>query len=233
MQIDPWKSFEIKDYDKAIKEFGIEKIDTVLNKLPKKHHYFTRKIIFGHKDLQKVLDAKKNKKPFAMLTGLMPSGKFHLGHKTIADLIVYFQEIGAECYIVVADIESYLTRNISLKEAKKVAIEEYLLNYLALGLSTKNLKFYFQTEGPKDYIKEYMNLSKLASARTTFNEVKAIYGNISPQKLISALTQVADILCPQLEGIKTTLTPIGFDQLPHANFTRDIASRMKFNIPSL
>ena len=34
-----------------------------------------------------------------------------------------------------------------------------------------------------------------------------------------------------MEGIKTTLTPVGFDQLPHGNFSRDLASRMKFSLP--
>ncbi|MEK6826584.1 MAG: tryptophan--tRNA ligase, partial [Nanoarchaeota archaeon] len=116
--------------------------------------------------------------------------------------------------------------------ARKIAIEEYLTNYFALGVSTKNLEFYFQSDGPKLKTKEYVNLSKLASAKTTFNEIKAIYGEISPQKLISALTQVADILYPQLEGYKATLTPIGFDQLNHANLVRDLASRMKFSLPS-
>jgi len=233
-KIDPWSSLEVKDYSKAIKEFGVSPISSLLKKLPKDHLYFRRNVIFGHKDFDKVLDAANNHQPFAMLTGLMPSGKFHIGHKIIADLMVYFQDIGAECYIAVADIESYLTRNISLEEGRKTAIEEYLLNYIALGLKPKKTHFYFQSSGSK----EYMNLSKLVSNKTTYNELKSVYGNITPEKIISAFTQVADILHPELKefgGPKHVVVPVGLDQLPHINLTRDIASRMKsykFILPS-
>jgi len=223
-EINPWKSFEVKDYDKIISQFGIERLDP--SKLSKKHHYFTRGIVFGHKSLQIVLETIKNKKPFIMMTGLMPSGRFHFGHKIIADLMVYFQELGAECYIAVADVESYLTRDISLENAKKTAIEEYLTNYVALGLKPKKNKFYFQSNGSADY----NNLSKFVSKKTTYNELKAIYGEITPEKMISAFTQVADILHPQLKennGPKPVIVPVGVDQLPHINLTRDIANRMK------
>ncbi|MEK6934851.1 MAG: tryptophan--tRNA ligase [Nanoarchaeota archaeon] len=231
-RIDPWSSTEIKDYEKISKEFGIEKIDSILKSLPKKHHYFTRKLIFGHKSLQTILDARKSKKPFTMLTGLMPSGKFHLGHKMVADEMIYFQQLGAECYVVAADIEAYLTRNIKRDKLKQLATEEYFLNYIALGLKPKKTIFYFQSTGPK----EYMNLSKYVAKKTTFNELKSIYGNLTPEKIISALTQVADILYPQLDKPKPVVVPVGIDQLPHINLARDISSRLKseynFILPS-
>ena len=230
--IDPWEVKEIKDYNKLMKDLGVDSFEEYAKRLKNTPLEIKRGLVIGHKDFHQIYNCINKKEEFAILTGLMPSGVFHFGHMSVINQVIYYQSLGAKIFLLAADLEAHLTRNTPLEKARKIAVEEYLLNYLALGLSTKNLKFFFQTEGPKDYVKEYMNLSKLASARTTFNEVKAIYGNISPQKLISALTQVADILCPQLEGIKTTLTPIGFDQLPHANFTRDIASRMKFNIPS-
>tara|TARA_Y100000310_G_C20593780_1_gene769455 strand:+ start:271 stop:1341 length:1071 start_codon:yes stop_codon:yes gene_type:complete len=229
MELNPWGSFEVKDYKKLMKNFGINKIDS--KKIPKKHHFFNREIIFGHKDFGKVASAIKNKKHWAMMTGLMPSGKFHFGHKMVADEIIYFQKLGAECYIAVADIESYLTRGISLEDARKTAVEEYLINYIALGLKPKKVKFYFQSKGSTDY----MNLSKFVSKKTTYNELKSIYGDISPEKMISAFTQVADILHPQLKengGPKPVIVPVGVDQLPHLSLTRDIANRMKFIPPS-
>ena len=234
-RIDPWGSIDIKNYEKLSKEFGIQPFKKILSKVSNPSMYMGRNIIYGHKDFEIILNAINKKQKFAMLTGLMPSGKFHLGHKVITDQIVYYQSLGAQCYITVADIESYLTRNVSLEDAYKIAINDYLLNYIALGLKPHNVHFYFQSRGSK----EYMNLSKYVSKKTTFNEVKAIYGEISPAKLISALTQVADILYPQLNennGPKPVIVPVGFDQLPHINFTRDIALRMKqeynFILPS-
>jgi tryptophanyl-tRNA synthetase len=170
-----------------------------------------------------------------MMTGLMPSGNMHLGHKTVADLMIFFQKLGAECYVLAADIEAYLTRGTKREEMKKVAEEDYLLNYIALGLKLKKTRFYYQSKGSK----KYMNLSKYAAKYITFNELKAIYGGLTPGKIISALTQVADILHPQLEengGPKPVVVPVGVDQLPHINLTRDIATRMKsdynFILPS-
>lgn len=230
-KIDPWKYTEVKDYNKLMKDLGVNDFSKYSNKLKDAPVEIRRGLVIGHKDFNKIFDCINKKKKFAILTGLMPSGKFHLGHMSVINQVIYYQKKGAEIYLLSADLEAQLTRNLSPEETKKIAIDEYLLNFLALGLSTKNLIFYFQTKGPKKS-QEYNNLSKLASAKTTFNEVKNIYGDISPQKLISALTQVADILYPQLEGIKTTLTPVGFDQHPHASFTRDLASRMNFSLPT-
>ena len=130
MKIDPWTSIEIKDYNKIMNEFGIEPIKNLYKKLPIQHHYLRRGIIFGHKDFDKIVDAVNEKKPFVMMTGLMPSGKFHLGHKIVADMIVYFQKLGAECYVAVADIEATLTRDVKREEAKKVAIEHFVKKVL-------------------------------------------------------------------------------------------------------
>ena len=230
-KIDPWEVKEVKDYNKLMKELGIDDFSHFAKKLKNAPLEIRRNLVLGHKDFSKIHDCITKKKEFAILTGLMPSGVFHFGHMSLINQVIYYQKLGAKIYLLAADLEAQLTRNIEQKEARRIALEEYLLNYFALGLKKKNLIFYFQTQGPKK-LQGYMNLSKLASAKTTFNEVRTIYGDITPQKLISALTQTADILYPQLEGIKTTLTPIGFDQLPHASFTRDIASRMKFSLPA-
>lgn len=231
-ELDPWGQVNIKDYKKLCEDFGIDEFSKVL---PKDAPFYMRRgAIFGHKGFEQINKAISEKKKFVLMTGLMPSGTFHFGHKMIIDQAIYYQKLGAECYIAVADIEAYLTRNISLEQARNIAINEYLVNYIALGLKPKNLHFYFQSEGKKDY----MNFSKFVSKKTTFNEVQAIYGDTSPAKLVSALTQVADILHPQLKefgGPKPTIVPVGADQLPHINFTRDIASRMseyKFIPPS-
>ena len=233
--IDPWGQVNVKDYDALCKKFGIKSFSNLMEKVKSPPIYMRRGVVFGHKDFELVLKAIKEKKGFVMMTGLMPSGSFHFGHKLVADQIVYYQKLGAECYIAAADLEAYLTRDMPLDKARKIAIEEYLLNYIALGLKPEKTHFYFQTQGKK----KYMNLSKFISKKTTFNEIKAIYGEITPGKIISALTQVADILHPQLKefgGPRPTIVPVGADQLPHINFARDIAARMKtehkFMLPS-
>ncbi|MBI2148782.1 tryptophan--tRNA ligase [Candidatus Woesearchaeota archaeon] len=225
-QIDPWGQVNIKNYENLCKDFGIEEFSKILHKIPDPTLAMRRGVIFGHKDFELVLQAIKEKKDFIMMTGLMPSGTFHFGHKTVVDQMIYYQEKGAECFITVADIEAYLTRDITLEKAREIAINEYLTNYIALGLKPKKMNFYFQS----NWKKEYNNLSKFISKRTTFNEIKSIYGDTNPAKITSALIQVADILHPQLKefgGPRPTVVPVGADQLPHINFTRDIATRAR------
>jgi len=235
-KLDPWASdIRVKDYGKLEKEFGIEPIETVLAKIPGPLIYMRRGMMFGHRDFGRILDAMAKKKPFVMMTGLMPSGKFHLGHKMLADEIVYLQEHGAKVYLCVADIEAYNTRGISLEEGRKTALEEYLLNYIALGLKPKNCDFYFQSSRSADAEKAnaYYRLVGMCSKKVTFSEMTAVYGELTPGKIMSVFTQVADILHPQLpefEGKLPVVVPVGADQDPHIRLTRDIASRFsEFN----
>jgi len=182
--------------------------------------------VFGHRGFKEIADSIENGKDYIMMTGLMPSGRFHFGHKMVADQIIWHQEKGAKIYIAAADIESYLMRNVSLEDGRKTAIEEYLSNYIALGLKEKNLHFWFQS----DYEVPYYRFRDTISKRATFNELKAIYGDLSTNKIIAAFTQVADILhtqLPEFEGPLPTIVPVGADQDPHIRLTRDVATRAK------
>jgi tryptophanyl-tRNA synthetase len=231
MKVTPWEFSGNIDYHKLIKEFGISQ----LKELPSvfnKELLFRRKVIFAHRDIQKILEAVKNKKKFAMMTGLMPTGKFHLGHMIVAKQFNFYQKLGAKIYIAVADIEAYNSRALPLQEARKTAIEEYLTNYIALGLEKKNCEIYFQSDRSKDSKKSnaFYRLQNMLARYATFNEFKAVYGEISPGKMLSALLQAADMLHPQLpefEGPCPVLVPVGVDQDPHLRLARDISKRIK------
>jgi len=227
--VTPWEVKGDIDYSKLIKEFGLSELKD-LPEVFNKELLFRRKIIFAHRDIQRILEAKKNKKKFVMMTGLMPTGKFHIGHAVLAKQMIFWQKLGAEIYIAVADIEAYHARNQSLEESKNIAMEEYIKNYIALGLKPCNI--YFQSERSKDAKKAnaFYRLQNQLARHTTFNEVKAIYGEISPGKMFSALLQAADMLHPQLkefEGPCPVLVPVGVDQDPHLRLARDISQRIK------
>ncbi len=231
-RIDPWKPQDIEDYDRLIRQFGIQGFKKLVKSVPDPHLLMRRGIVFGHRDFGRILDAAKKKSSFVMMTGLMPSGKFHLGHKALAEQFIFYQGLGAELFICVADIEAYNMRRKPLDELRKVAIEEYLLNYIALGLKPKNVDFYFQSERSHDARKAnaFYRLIGMVTRRTTFNEMRDIYGELSPGKIMSVMNQVADILHPQLPefgGPRPVVVPVGVDQDPHIRLTRDIASRMK------
>ncbi len=228
--ITPWEVRGAIDYERLIKEFGLRPMAA----LPKRFDnvLFRRNIVFAQRDFGRIVEAVEKKKPFVMMTGLMPSGKFHFGHKMVADQIVFYQKLGAKVYVAVADIEAYNTRNPDLAELHKVAVEEYLLNYIALGLEPKNCDFYFQSKRSPDGKKSnaYYSLASMLSRYATFNEFRAVYGEISPGKMAASLLQASDMLHPQLpefEGPVPVVVPVGVDQDPHLRLARDLALRQK------
>lgn len=227
----PWEVKGDIDYNKLVKEFGIHPLKE-LPEIFNKNILFRRKTIFAHRDIQRILEAIKDKKPFVMMTGLMPTGKFHLGHMILAQQMIFYQKLGAKLYIAVADLEAYNARGQSLEDSRKIAIEEYIKNYIALGLKPENCEIYFQSERSKDAKKSnaFYRLQNLLARYATFNEFKAVYGDISPGKMLSALLQASDMLHPQLpefEGQIPVVVPVGIDQDPHLRLARDVSQRIK------
>jgi len=229
--VTPWEIKGDIDYEKLAKEFGVEPLKE-LPEVFQKNVLFRRKIIYAHRDIGRILLAIKNKKPWVMMTGLMPSGKFHIGHMILAQQMIFYQKLGARLYIAVADIESYNARGQSLEESKKIATEEYILNYIALGLKPKNCHIYFQSHRSQNsqQANAYYRLQNLLARYATFNEFRAVYGGITPGKMLAALLQASDMLHPQLpefQGPLPVLVPVGIDQDPHLRLARDMAKRFK------
>ena len=229
MKVTPWEVSGKINYSRLIKKFGLSR----LKELPdifNENVLFRRKIIFAHRDIQKILEAIKNKKPFVMMTGLMPTGKFHIGHMMLTQQMIFYQKLGAKIYIAVADLEAYNARGQSLEESRKIALEEYIENYIALGL--KPCDIYFQSKRNKNAGKSnaYYRLQNILAKHTSFAEFKGIYGEVSPGKMLSSLLQASDMLHPQLpefEGLVPVIVPVGIDQDPHLRLTRDISKRIK------
>ena len=231
--VTPWEVEGEIDYERLMREFGIAPMKE-LPSIFQKNVLFRRKIVFAHRDIQKILEAIKAKKPFAVMTGLMPTGKFHIGHMLLVEQLKFWQSLGAKLYIAVADIEAYNARGQSIEISKKIAIEEYILNYIALGLKPENCEIYFQSARSKEAKKSnaYYRLAGLAAAHATFNEFRAVYGEITPGKMTASLLQTSDMLhaqLPEFEGVCPVLVPVGVDQDPHLRIARDISQRIKFH----
>lgn len=230
MKIDPWSSTTYQDYKRLRDEFGIEEFtEKIWKDLPNLHKLLRRGIIFGHRDFQLIYDAIKNKKPWAILTGLMPSGKMHLGHKMVIDQVIYYQSVGADIHIAVADIEAFATRGYTLDETKKYALEEYIPNYIALGLKPEKCRIYFQSK-----CEDVKDLAYLLGKKINWSQMQAIYGFNSQTNMahvFSPLIQTGDILHVQLKkygGPRPTLIPVGVDQDPHIRLSRDISQAHRF-----
>jgi tryptophanyl-tRNA synthetase len=231
----PWEISGNFNYEELMKKFGISHMKD-LPEVFEKNVLFRRKVVFAHRDIQRILESIKDKKPFVMMTGLMPTGKFHIGHMLLALQMIFYQKLGAKIYIAVADIEAYNARNQDLETSRKIALEEYIPNYTALGLDLKKADIYFQSERSSSGKKSnaYYCLQNLLARHASFAEFRAVYGNISPGKMVAALIQASDMLHPQLPEFEGSdkkglpvLVPVGIDQDPHLRIARDLSKRIK------
>jgi len=230
LRIDPWSSSQSTDYQRIIDQFGLSKIN--VDKLPSPSMLHRRNIVFAHRDLDVILNAQNNKNPFGVLTGLMPSGKMHLGHKMVIDQVRWFQELGADVTIAVADLEAHATRGLSLEKCRENALEEYVANYVAMGLNPDKTEIYFQSRRPI-----VQRIGFTLGKRTNLSEMEAIYGFNGETNLAhvqAPLVQVGDIVHPMLDefgGLRPIVVPVGVDQDPHIRLTRGLTSKSNwFNV---
>lgn len=237
IKLDPWGAAIPESYAKVMEEFGITPFEKLLHSIPDPNPIMKRNIIFGHRDFERVLNAIKKGEKFAAMTGLMPSGRMHIGHKLVIDQLIWYQAHNSEIFLCVADLEAYSARGVSLEDSKKLAVEEYLANYQALGLDVGRCHVYFQSKS--DAVR---HLAFLLSKRVNFSEMRAIYGfagESSISHIFYPMIDIADILHPQLRefgGPRPVVIPVGIDQDPHIRLARDVAARFQnefgFVLPS-
>ena len=230
VNIDPWSSTQSTDYTRIIEQFGLSNMNNL--SLPDPSHLHRRGIVFAHRDLDIVLDVQKTGEKFGVLTGLMPSGRMHLGHSMVIEQVKWFQQMGGDVTIAVADLESQATRGVSLEKGREIALTEYVANYAALGLNPDLTNVYFQSSRS-----EVQRLGFQLGKRTNLSEFEAIYGFRGETNLAhvqAPMVQVGDILHPQTEeygGLRPIVVPVGVDQDPHLRLTRGIASKTNwFNV---
>jgi tryptophanyl-tRNA synthetase len=224
--IDPWGSSTIADYRKLFEEFGIEEFEELLGEVPNPHYLMRRGVIFGHRDYSPVADALANGDDAAVLSGFMPTGDPHIGHKLVFDEIIWHQQQGADAYGLIADLEAHSARGMSWDEIDEHA-ESYLLSLIALGFDVEDGTLYRQSQN-----RELQDLAFELGSNARFAEFGSIYGfdgETSISHMQSVVTQMADMLYPQLvDGPKPTVIPVGPDQDPHVRLARDLAVRMRF-----
>ncbi len=225
MIFDPWSIEDVEDYDRLIKVFGMERVTKeIVERLPQPNRYFRRGIVFGHRDLNRIIKAIENGETYAVMSGIKPSGEFHFGSKMTAEQIIYFQKISSKAiaFYAIADIEAWEDNGLPLEKTREIAVDN-LADLLALGVDTKRLYVYRQSEELR-----VLAWGAFFARGLTRNLLEAIYGEKHLGMYISAIIQVADILLPQhssFGGPKPTIVPVGADQDPHIRLTRDIARK--------
>jgi tryptophanyl-tRNA synthetase len=220
--LNPWGSDLIgeQDYERLLTEFGIQSV-LDLNapaSLYERNRFFRRKIVFGHRDFEQIIKAYQEGKPWAIMSGIKPSGYFHLGTLTTASEMVELQKLGGKVYYAIADIESRMDNGMEYRDAFENAVDN-LADIITLGLDIKTAYIWLQS---KEEIPRTMPFE--AGRHVTMNMINAIYGERVFGLYMAALVQVGDILLPQLkDGVMPTVVPVGIDQDPHLRLVRDLS----------
>ncbi|MBK7266990.1 MAG: tryptophan--tRNA ligase [Ignavibacteriales bacterium] len=161
-----------------------------------------------------------------ILSGMRPTGKLHLGHYAGAlENWVKLQE-EYENYHLIADYH-VLTTDLDTSRIYQDTVD-MVIDWLAIGLDPQKVKIFRQSQ-----VKEHSELFLIFSMLITANRLErnpslkdqirdlniqqTVYGHLGYPVL-----QAADILLYKGEAV-----PVGEDQVPHVEITREIAR--KFN----
>ncbi len=168
-----------------------------------------------------------------IITGDRPSGKLHLGHYFGSLQNRVKLQYDYDTFILIADVQA-LTDNFDNPDKVRKNVRELALDYLAAGIDPNHSHIYIQSYIPEVaeltvYFSNLVTVSRLYRNPTTKAEIgqkSNLFGtngnNITYGFLGYPVSQAADIAA--LDG---DLVPVGDDQLPHIEQTREIVR--KFN----
>ena len=161
-----------------------------------------------------------------VISGMRPTGNLHLGHfnGVLKNWINLQHEF--ECLFFVADWHA-LTTHYDSPEIIEENVWEMVVDWLAAGVDPATATIFIQSKVP-----EHAELHTLLSMITPLGWLERVPTYKDQQEKLSSkdlstygflgypLLQSADILI-----YKATQVPVGEDQIPHIEFTREIARR--------
>ena len=169
--------------------------------------------------------------PRRILSGMRPTGRLHLGNFVGAlENWVRLQDEGWTNFHMVADWHM-LTTGYEDTQRLQADIDDMVLDWLGAGLDPSRSVIFIQSE-VKEHAELHLLFSMLVSkARlervpTLKEQVRDLHldeATISYGHLGYSVLQAADILIYQ-----ATHVPVGEDQVPHVELTREIARRFNF-----
>ncbi len=166
-----------------------------------------------------------------ILSGMRPTGKLHLGnlHGALGNWIELQNNGQYECFYFVADWHA-LTTDYNNTQSLRENTTDMLVDWLSCGLDPELSTLFIQSR-----IKEHAELFVLLSMITpiswlernpTYKELEA---ELADKDLGTfgflgyPVLQAADIIIYRAHGV-----PVGVDQLPHVELTREIARRFNY-----
>ncbi len=231
--VTPWEVSGNIDYDKLIREFGVEQInDSTLDRIKKHtkelHFMLRRKVFFAGRDLNWLLDEYEKGNNFFLYTGRAPSGPVHLGHLMPWKFTKWLQDkFGVELWFQFPDEEKFLFKqDINWEDGQKY-LQENMLDIIALGFDPKKTHFIIDSKHADLMYREACKVAK----KITFSTVKSAFG-LTDQSNIGSIfytsMQAVPAFLPSVIKKKNIpcLIPHAIDQDPHFRLTRDILPKL-------
>lgn len=161
-----------------------------------------------------------------LLTGDTPTGRLHLGHWVGSlENRVQMQD-DYDCYFIIANVHAFTTRMDKPAEIHQ-SVMDIAIDYLAAGIDPERSTICLQSEIPAiaemtfffSMLIPYPRLMRNPTIKDEIRE-KGLGDNYSFGFLLYPVGQVADILV-----FRPQVVPIGEDQIPHIEMTREVARR--------
>lgn len=161
-----------------------------------------------------------------ILTGDTPTGQLHLGHWVgSVRRRVELQETH-DCYFIIANYHAFTTR-ANQPEGIRADTLSMVRDYLAMGIDPEKCAIFLQSEIPAIHELTFLFAMLLPFNRVMRNptlkteiEMKGLGDTYSFGFPLYAVGQCADILAFRPVGV-----PVGEDQVPHLELTREVARR--------
>ncbi len=167
------------------------------------------------------MNAKKR-----ILSGMRPTGPLHLGnfHGALANWIAMQDEF--ECFFFIADWHA-LTSDYEDTSSIAGYVEQMVIDWLSVGLSPEKCTLFVQSKVP-EHAELYLLLSMITPVpwlerNPTYKDqmVQLKNKDLSTFGFLGyPVLQAADIIIYKARGV-----PVGIDQVPHVEITREIARR--------
>jgi tryptophanyl-tRNA synthetase len=232
MSVTPYDVKGDIDYNRLVKEFGIEKINPQLLERIKKHtkelHFMLRRgIFFAHRDLKFILDEYDKGNKFFLYTGCGPSGPIHIGHLQTWYFTKWLQDkFGVELWFQFTDDEKFLFKDKSYEEIQNW-MHENMKDVIAVGFNPEKTHFLVDTKHASLMYPEAIKVAK----KITFSMIKSSFGFNESNNIGSIFytaMQAVPAFLPSIIKKKEIpcLIPHAVDQDPHFRITRDILPKL-------
>ncbi len=158
-----------------------------------------------------------------IFSGIQPTGRPHLGNYlgAMRQHVALSKDTAIESYFCVVDYHALTT--IHDADALRTYTRGVILDYLALGMDYHNATLFVQSAVPEHtelswILSNFLPVSRLAKV-PTFKEKKAE----RPDDVNFGLMSYAVLMAADILMYGTTHVPVGIDQVPHIEITRDLA----------